>query len=93
MSEFIDVTSRETSRLRSISCSMQSYARAFSVTGNRDFADTLHEIADAINDSQDIISKAIGAEINRGYRESMKNTGETLSLILEKTLRDTEKVA
>jgi hypothetical protein len=61
MSDFIDVTSRETSRLLSISRSR--------------------------------IGKAVGAEIHRGYQESMKNTGEVLTLVLEKTLRDSENVA
>lgn len=92
MHDLIEISSRETSKLISISRSMQRYAKAFAMTGNRDFAEVLYGMADAIDESQDCINKAVGAEINRGYKESMKSTGEVLTLVLEKTLRDSEKV-
>ena len=88
MKDLIDLSAKETEKLRDISASMQSYARAFSITGNSEFSQILYDIAEEIYNIQGNISKAVGQTVHNEYQKVMKDTGEILSMVLEKSLKE-----
>jgi len=90
--EYLDEIGDGQEGLMGVEADLSMLSRAFYATGNSYMGDVLFDLAHVVSVSNKSISDAVGKEINREYKKSQEQLGETLGLVFEAMNKDLENV-
>ena len=82
MQDLLKVNSEEQGNLAGLSGELRRYANSFGLTGNSTMSDLLGAIADDLDGSANRIDKAITAELNGQYKQSLQSSANVLNAAL-----------
>jgi len=88
--DYLDNIGEGTEGLREVGAELNMLSRAFFVTGNEIMGESLIDLAHVVSESIKTINDAVGRDIDREYKKSQEQLGETLGLVFGAMNKDLE---
>lgn len=86
MNDFLDIIYKEIKNIDSVSDDLDYYANALQITGNDKLSNVLFELSYLLKQSIKNIDNCTAEKINEDYIQSMNNSKELMSGILQLAL-------